>query len=85
MRVSIPIILVIALIAMGCSGGSGSAVTPAPDMQSHRDAGSSHMLWGLWQFIADPDAGTLDIIQLRSPEMHLNALPFLEPPPCGFL
>jgi len=39
------------------------------------------MLWGCYQFTADPISGTLDCIPLRQTAMHLNALPFLEPPP----
>ncbi len=41
----------------------------------------SHQLWGLWQFVANPEAATLEAIPLRSSEMHVNVLPFLEPPP----
>ncbi len=44
------------------------------------DSTSSHQLLGLWQFVADPDAGTLDVIHLRDADLHLNALKFLEPP-----
>ncbi len=40
----------------------------------------SHILWGLWQFVVDADAGSLDVVQLRDAGMHLNALKFLEPP-----
>jgi outer membrane protein assembly factor BamB len=40
-----------------------------------------HQLWGLWAFTADPDAATLDVVPLRTGGMHINALPFLEPPP----
>lgn len=36
---------------------------------------------GLYQFTANPAAKTLDAIPLRATELHLNALPFLEPPP----
>jgi hypothetical protein len=39
----------------------------------------------LWQFIADPEAGTLDVMPIRAGEMHLNALGFLEPPPLSSL
>ena len=41
---------------------------------------SSHQCWGLWQIIGDPDTKTLEIKPLRGAELHLNALPFLEPP-----
>ncbi len=76
------IVLLASLFAFGCSGGS--VVTPYTDSGDAigvtTESNSSHNLWGLWQFTADPDAGTLDYVQLRTGEMHLNALPFLEPP-----
>ncbi len=71
---------------VSCTGG-GNVVSPVtePDMilgtSSNTGQNQTHLLWGLWQFIADPEAGTLDIVQLRSGDMHLNALVFLEPPP----
>ncbi len=63
----------------GCSAQGPDPV--APDVETLRgEAHESHQLWGLWQFKADPKAGTLDVIPVRNAEMHLNALPFLEPP-----
>ncbi len=68
------------ILAVGCSG-SGNGVAPTSgDLESQSNV-DRHQCWGLWQFVADPDAGTLDVIQLRSGDFHLNALPFLEPPP----
>jgi len=67
------------LLIAGCSGGGEvMAVSDLP-----RDGGSTsvHQLWGYYEFRADPTSGTLDVIPLRGAEMHLNALPFLEPPP----
>ena len=70
------------LVAISCTGGSaitpdaGSVTPPAAQVSSN-----AHQLWGLWQFVADPEEGTLDIVQLRTGDFHLNALPFLEPPP----
>ncbi len=72
----------IAFIAFtGCSsGGMETAMIPNEPMDMVRSE-TSHHTWGLWQFIADPEAGTLDVVQLRAGNFHLNALPFLEPPP----
>lgn len=41
---------------------------------------NSHCLWGYWECIADPEAGTLDVSPLRTTAMHLNVVPILEPP-----
>ena len=73
--------IVCLVMAAGCSGGAD--ILSAPDNSTTRDLSTtpSHQLWGLYQFVADPVAETLDIIPLRAVEMHLNALPFLEPPP----
>ena len=83
MRLFIIIFVVFLLIAgIGCSGGRDGAPTAPADVPSQAIAGGpSHQLWGLWQFVADPQKGNLDIIELRSGNFHLNALPFLEPPP----
>ena len=75
----LPVFLLILFALMGCS--SGASVTTAPDTEIQKGTDSTHHLWGLWQFTADPVAGTLDCIQLRSTDMHINVLPFLEPPP----
>ena len=65
-----------------CSGGISNTPT-APDATptDMRNSQSCHAIWGLWQFRADPDAGTLEAVQLRDGSFHLNALHFLEPPP----
>jgi len=75
-------ILILAAVfsLIGCSGGSNPASPEAiPDKAKNTD--SSHMTWGMWQFRFDPIDGKLDIVRLRSTEMHLNTLIFLEPPP----
>jgi hypothetical protein len=70
-------------MALGCSG-SGKVLEPAIE-QPVAQADNSHQLWGMWQFVADPAAQSLDIYELRTSEMHINALPFLEPPPLIYL
>ena len=80
------LLLVILTASLGCSGSSGDMAS-APDVQTPSKSAtvSSHYTWGLWQFTADPAAETLDAVQLRSGNFHLNALPFLEPPPLLYL
>ncbi len=77
--------LVIALVGLtamliGCSGSAyDTPLSPAqPAIAASVD---SHNMWGFWQLTADPAKGTLDVVQLRGADFHLNALPFLEPPP----
>ncbi len=80
------VVLLVALFALGCSaGGYDAPMLPNNTPGSLNAAGISHHTWGLWQFTADPEAGILDVVQLRTGNLHLNALPFLEPPPYLFL
>lgn len=78
------VLMIILVIAMfGCSGSS-EPISPANEIKPAQIT-NSHQLWGMWQFVADPVRGTLEIIPLRQAELHLNALPFLEPPPNVYL
>jgi len=77
-------ILIVAFLPVLTSCTGGSAVTTGADSVTHpteQVSTSSHQFWGLWQLVANPAAGTLDIIPLRAGNFHLNALTFLEPPP----
>ena len=74
------ILMILTISLLGCSSGGGMNVTAPEESMENTVAGDSHYLWGLWQFTADPVAGTLDVVPVRMAEMHLNALPFLEPP-----
>jgi len=66
-----------------------SAVDPvAPADSARPEAASeygSHVTWGLYQFVADIDAQTLDAVPIRAGNLHLNAEAFLEPPPLVLL
>jgi hypothetical protein len=73
-------ILTVAIFC-GCSGGGDTPTTPVANPVDPSRGSDTHHTWGLWQFIIDPVNETFDIVQLRSGNMHLNALLFLEPPP----
>ena len=75
------VILALTLL-MGCSsvGTDGGPVDISEGMPAAQGEGL-HRVWGSWQFVADPVEGRLDVHELRSADFHLNALPFLEPPP----
>ncbi len=76
-------ILVITFISIGCSSGSTLIEPELPGMKTSEI--SNHHCLGYYQFIADPVNETLDFIPLREVMMHLNALPFLEPPALLYL
>ncbi len=75
------LIIIASALLLGCSSGADLPSAPREDVNHSASSTSSHYTWGLFRFEADLDAGTLDVTPLRSAEMHLNALPFLEPPP----
>jgi hypothetical protein len=79
--ISIILAASIALVAcLGCAGReAGSPVTPS-QVQASISPSDSHYLWALWQFTADPAKGTLDVVPMRTSAMHVNVVPFLEPP-----
>ena len=88
-------VVFVAAMLLGCSGPGGSPVVapqtppaqqPSGDIpKSGNDASGARMLCGLWQFEVDPQSVTLRVTLLREALMHLNALPFLEPPPLYYL
>ena len=78
------ILTILIALATGCSSAGVSDITQ-PGGQSRITNESPHQLWGYWQFTADPEAGTLDVIPLREAGMHLNAMRFLEPPVLAYL
>ncbi len=81
---SIYLLLILLTFSLGCSG-AGNVYPIVPAEPERGTLGGSHYTWGLWQFVADPANETVDAVQLRSGNMHLNALPFLEPPPLVLL
>jgi len=66
---------------LGCSSSREDPVSIADRTERDTSYKPTHNLLGLWRFEGNRDAATLDITPLRSAGMHLNALPFLEPPP----
>ena len=71
------------LLLLGCSGNHPATLPTAAG--EPRISEDSHISWGIWQMKADPAAGTLNVTPLRTVDIHLNALPLLEPPPWAYL
>ena len=67
-------------IVLGCSGGQATLTLPGEQVASDSPNAGSHMLWGLYQFYCDRNAGAIDVVPLRDSDVHLNALRVLEPP-----
>ena len=79
-RVFLVILIMSFIYGLGCSGsGGGTPIVPDAVSGESMDASpGSHSNWGMWQFVCDPEAGTVDVVKLRDADMHLNALKFLE-------
>ncbi len=74
----------ICIACVSCSSGVTAFSPPAvPAPLGQQDC--CHALLGLYTFTLEPETNALDVVQLRRPELHLNALKFLEPPPNLFL
>lgn len=88
-RIFILVLIAAVAVIFGCSSaGSSNITTPVdqlPDALKGVDSSNAHRLSGFYQFTADPASGTLDIVPLRTAEMHLNALLWVEPIPFLFL
>jgi len=76
----LPALLLFALI--GC-GGTDIPTSPTSGLSLERaatDSTNNHNLLGLWQFMIDPENETLDVVPLRTCDVHMNGLAFMEPP-----
>lgn len=88
MRLTLLFSLVIIGFILGCSNGGGLDAINLPqgnEIPAEEKYSTSHVNWGLWQFMADPEKGTLDVVMLRSGSFHINALPFIDQPPLVYL
>ena len=66
---------------IGCSTAGGNPSLPS--LNSALDSAqmaSTHALSGMWRFDLKPDEEQVDIMPIRGADMHINVLPFLEPP-----
>ncbi len=82
----VPLLLALSIflliVSAGC-GNTNSPVTPSSDLTSVRTtsvSGSNHSLLGMWQFYIDPVNETLDFVPLRTCDIHMNGIAFMEPP-----
>jgi hypothetical protein len=83
-RNPLPTILVVLLVIFDVSCSQGKSGITTPDIDGAKDeAGGwgTKYLAGLWHVQINPATGSYDIASLRSSELILNVLGFLEPPP----
>ncbi len=83
-RIPLVVLILLLVFSLGCSRG-GSPAAPETNGMEKGALDSSHYTWGVFTFICDPVSSSIDIVTMREATLHLNALPFLEPPPLGLL
>ena len=76
---SATILAIVIAVSVGCSSANTDISTPARPTSDYADQ-PSHYILGVYHFTIDKAAGTLDVEPIRSGDIHLNALVFLEPP-----
>lgn len=85
MVISLLAIFTSLLLLVSCSSSDSQITGPDDPGKVALNGNTSHNLWGLWEFVIDPEAQTLEYFELRVPGLHLNILPFMEPPPLVLL
>ncbi len=79
--VSVICCLLLATLIFSCSTSKNeNPVVPQDELRTAEEAVGGILLLGQWQVVIDPDTGTADIVPLRSADLILNVLGFLEPP-----
>ena len=67
------VISITTIIGLACSTGGGNAVTQPEAVRVESGGNSTHQLWGLYQFTADPVKQALDVTPLRAADLHLDS------------
>ncbi len=67
------------LLAISCSNQGTDGVIPSDNGQPEREPGGT-ICAGFWQVVIDGETGTIDAVDLRSTDLIVNVLGFLEPP-----
>ncbi|MFH1675375.1 MAG: hypothetical protein ABIC40_00010, partial [bacterium] len=83
----LPILLIIGLFFISCSGQTGSPVMPGqaasdltPASAASSVAGTSKALWGIWNVSIDTENWEASIVPIRGPQYTVDVVKFLQPP-----
>jgi len=69
------------MMSISCSGGGENGTLPTQaNLDTGAEAGGLTACMGFWQVEIDPQAGSIDAVDLRGSDLILNVLGFLEPP-----
>ncbi len=83
----LPVLLIAAAIAVGCSGSSGSPILPggvSPDLTGSSPPivrePSSKAVWGVWEITIDSATWEASIVPIRGAEYTVDVVTFLQKP-----
>lgn len=80
------LLLVILITFLGCSKGASNAVQPmdsqSDDPISSPQPENSRVLLGMYDLTFDPGSQKIDVVPVRTADMHLNVSSYLFPPNC---
>lgn len=79
-----------AMVAMGCSSGGGSPITPNADPAitggtPHNGAGVQTHLWGYWDCHVNLETQEVEVVRNRTAEFSANVVTFLNGNPAGLM
>ena len=67
--------------AVSCSGGADAVTAPVPaPKDTVSNAGNGTSIPGFWQVVVDTDQETICVVDIRTSDLIINVLGFLEPP-----
>jgi len=74
-------VLITILVTAGCSGGSGSPVSPELERPAElTSTPNEQLLFGLYDIELDVESMTAEVIPLRGPSFQANIVQYLQPP-----
>jgi hypothetical protein len=79
------LILLLALLGLGCSGGDADPISPsydAPSLDKNRESVSNRVLWGVWNLRFDPVEFRVVVKAERKAQTHFNVNGLILPPVC---
>lgn len=83
MRCFVLVLLVVAVVMVGCSSASNPAVpSETPVKESTCTPGSNDITWGHWLFYVSEDHTSIEAVPIRQAEWHFNITKMVEDEPC---
>ncbi|HDS29783.1 MAG TPA: hypothetical protein ENN67_01940 [Firmicutes bacterium] len=88
MAARIPTVIISLLLVLGCSNRGIESQILAPDITTVQQNtiadfhAANRFIWGAWDIVIEADRESVEIIPVRTADIHLNVVKLLETPPC---